>query len=200
MFKIDKRLFLYFSIIFFAETIIGTLLHESGHYLAAKFMGFDPKIHYMSTSPRPDRIVSVNEHFWIVFGGPLGTMMIGTIGFLLLLISRPIKERLTTWQWIFVLISVFWLLMPIAFLFSFYSFLVTGQPIAREDLIKSSRILEWGDWTIMLVAVFLGTCISAIVIFRIIPKPKRFTFILAGMIGGFFGALFWANFGKYFLP
>jgi hypothetical protein len=46
----DFRLFVMLAIGFIAFTIIGTVSHESGHYIVAKCLGYEARINYGSTS------------------------------------------------------------------------------------------------------------------------------------------------------
>lgn len=49
-FNIDVRLFIYLSIGFVLATVIGTVSHEGGHYIAAKHFHYAAKMHYASVS------------------------------------------------------------------------------------------------------------------------------------------------------
>ena len=46
----DIRLFVWLTLGFIIFTIIGTVSHESGHYLVARYFGYQAKVHYGSTS------------------------------------------------------------------------------------------------------------------------------------------------------
>ena len=48
-FSIDLRLFVLLAIGFIAFTIIGTVSHESGHYIVARCLGYEARINYKST-------------------------------------------------------------------------------------------------------------------------------------------------------
>jgi hypothetical protein len=48
--KFDLRLFVLLALGFIAFTVIGTVSHECGHYLAARCLGYKASLHYGSTS------------------------------------------------------------------------------------------------------------------------------------------------------
>ena len=53
-----------------------------------------------------------NDGFWITWGGPIQTMLTGTIGFWLLLLQRRKMietQRINLYQWLLVFLSLFWL-------------------------------------------------------------------------------------------
>ena len=109
---IDKRLFIGISLTFISLTIIGTLLHESGHYIILKYLGYNAKISYSSTYWIPsndEASLSEKENFYIALGGPLQSMLTGTIGFLLVIFYRKqytSVAKLAIWQWIQVFLSL----------------------------------------------------------------------------------------------
>ena len=45
----DRQLFIWLSLSFIVATVIGTLTHEGGHYLVAKYFGYDAHINYEGT-------------------------------------------------------------------------------------------------------------------------------------------------------
>lgn len=50
MARFQPKLFVALLTGFISFTIVGTLLHETGHYLVAKYYGFDASVHYGHTS------------------------------------------------------------------------------------------------------------------------------------------------------
>ena len=57
------------------------------------------------------------------------------------------------------------------------------------------------EWTISTITASIALIILAVVIFKFIPIKQRLTFILAGMVGGVSGYLFWLiYFGKIIMP
>lgn len=76
--KFDFSLLAGLILAFVFFTIIGTITHEFGHYLAAKYIGLDAKVHYGYTSfTIPDDfsgVVSQADRFLLTLGGPLQTI------------------------------------------------------------------------------------------------------------------------------
>src|ERR1017187_3614758 len=101
----DKRLFIRLFISFIFATIIGTLLHELGHYFTMECLGFKGHINYKYSwyeKSFPEQIITPTDNFLITLGGPIETMLTGTIGLLLIYIFREsfvnkIKFSLVQW-------------------------------------------------------------------------------------------------------
>src|SRR5690349_4407101 len=116
MMVFDLKLFLYLSVAFILATIIGTVSHECGHYIAARMLGWNAHLHYSSTSWMPGLTTTYQdyrfERFLIILAGPVQTMFTGSIGFLLLLSFRKYylaAQKLTCKQWCIIFLSLFWL-------------------------------------------------------------------------------------------
>lgn len=109
--SVNPRLFALLAISFVLATIVGTVSHELGHYIPAKYYGFEPKLHYASVSygesaestalylyyekhkekiqsaknsPEKDHFQKLlkelnRKYFLITLGGPVQTMLTGTI-------------------------------------------------------------------------------------------------------------------------
>lgn len=112
--KIDKRLCAFLTFTFIICTIGGTLFHEFGHYLVLKLLGHDAIIRYNSTHPlmANGQLMTNKEYYLMILGGPLQTMITGTLGFIILIIDyKNIKSsnRLSFFQWLFIFITLFWL-------------------------------------------------------------------------------------------
>lgn len=195
------------SLAFILTTIIGTLSHEWGHYIVAKKLGYNASIHYAYTSwERPDELsetnyikgVQINRYyrnsFWIGMGGPLQTMLTGTIGLLLLSFSRRrmrTLQELRPGQWILVFLSLFWLRQAANFVLWSGDYLLKGDFSRSADEIKMAYYLELPFWSLIAITGIIGLFILGIVIFRFIPKHQRFTFVLAGITGGVAGYFLW---------
>ncbi len=201
-FTIDKRLLVILSLTFICMTIIGTLSHEFGHLIAAKLMGFEARINYMSTIlTDKNRLMNDKQDFWFILGGPLQTVLSGSIGLLCLSAIPKNTQLLTKVQWGFIFLSLFWLRQSANFTVLLATWLITGNYSSQSDEINLSRYLHWPDWIIVSVTAFIGFMVLAIVIFRFIPKSQRFTFILSGVIGGISGYLLWLVYlGRFIMP
>lgn len=85
-FSFKPRLFIYLSLGFILATIVGTQTHEMGHYFAAKYFGFNPKLHYASVSYGESREQSEMEAFYDANKDKI-----------LIKETSPEKERFTNW-------------------------------------------------------------------------------------------------------
>ena len=87
--------FIFFTFLFILFTIIGTLSHEWGHILFAKALGYQTELHFAHMEVIEE--VRVEFHSFLIFaGGPIQTMLTGTIGYILLRRtnkSKPTKIR-----------------------------------------------------------------------------------------------------------
>lgn len=138
-----------------------------------------------------------NKHgFWITLGGPLQTILTGTIAFVILyrrknrIASGPLKFA----DWILIFLSLFWLREVANPLKRLLSSTMRGNPSlvgGGGDEAHLERYLDLWEGTITLPLAFIALVIATYVMFKIIPKPLRFTFILSGFLGGIIGFCFW---------
>jgi hypothetical protein len=229
----DFRLFVLLVIGFIAFTIIGTVSHESGHYLVARMFGFKSSIHYNYTSldlnqndklfyrltwiryrdqikagqpfPEKDRFDRIMNGYkrmgiWFTLGGPLQTMLTGTLGLILMIIYRKryfASKRLSFWLWLIIFTSLFWLRQTANFISEIGSGLIRGYIRSFGDESYVARHYHLPFWSVSAITAMIGVIILAIVIFRFIPIKQRLTFITAGLFGGVSGFVFWlVVFGK----
>jgi hypothetical protein len=206
IFKIEFKLLLLLISAFVFATVIGTVSHEYGHFIAAKLRGFNTEVHYGYTSVIYDSSLRRKDHFdhfIFTLGGPVQTMLVGTIGLILLFVSRKnqLASALDLKRWVFVFLSLFWLRQTANFTGWIIGYLSQGKFSARGDEIKLAKYLNLPDWSIILPTAVIGFIVLVIVIFRSIPIHQRFTFISAGLIGGISGFIFWLEiFGKIIMP
>lgn len=143
------------------------------------------------------------ENFLITLGGPLQTILTGTIGFIVLLCNRKkyIKvDRITTYGWILIFISLFWLRQTANLCMSIFSYLLKGRVPHNGDETKLALYLNLNIWSIEVITALLGV-IVLLIILKIIPKKLLVTFILAGSVGGVLGFYLWlVKFGQYIMP
>ena len=143
------------------------------------------------------------DGFWISLGGPLQTMLTGTIGLLLLLFFRkkyitPDHVKLT--GWILIFMSLFWLRQVANLFMAVLFFIVNGQPSLRGDEARLAYRLDINIWTIQVITGLLGAAVLFIIL-KLLPKNLVLTFILSGLTGGLLGYYLWLiKFGQYILP
>ena len=231
------RLFILLILVFIAFTVIGTISHETGHYVMARFFGFKASIHYNYTIPqidqkereffktswkkypsqikanqpfpekdRYDRIVNQYKRagIWITWGGPLQTMLTGTIGLILLILLRKryfSSERLSFWLWFIIFITLFWLRQTTNFIMAISSAIIRGSFKGFGDESDLARHYNLPEWSISAITALIGVAILISVIFKFIPSKQRLTFIFAGLVGGISGFVFWlVLFGRMIMP
>ncbi len=205
--SIDKRLFIWLFIAFIIATIIGTLTHESGHYIVAKCLGYDAGINYYSTwwaKSSPNQVVNPSDDFWFTLGGPIETMLTGTIGLVFLFSFRKSfasATKLSSGQWFLVFVSLFWLRQTANLVLWVGGYFFTGKFSQRGDEIILAHYLQLPDWTISTLTAIIGTVVLTIITFKFVPTKQRPTFIASGLTGGITGYVLWlVLFGKYLMP
>jgi hypothetical protein len=236
--KFELRLFVLLALGFIAFTVVGTVSHESGHYLAARCLGYKAKLHYGSTSIQSftqgemDFLKSVYEKYptqiksnqpfpgkkrydeicsrvsrrgiWFTLGGPLQTILTGTIGLLLMFVFRRrffMAEKLTFWLWLLVFISLFWLRQAANFAVCSAFYILLGKRHFRGDEFALDWHFHFPMGTICIITAAIAVAVLLLVVFKFIPAKQRFTFITAGLAGGVTGYLLWLVwFGKIIMP
>lgn len=202
----DIRLSIWLFLGFIVATIIGTLTHECGHYLVAKSFGYDATLHYGSTNWRPSNANQNTNHssFWILVGGPLETMLTGTIGLILLFSFRKSFDNITKLslrQWFIIFVSLFWLRQTANLVVWIGRYVVSGNYSFRSDEIRVAKYLQLPDLTFSILTAIIGAIVLTIVIFKFVPAKQRLTFIFSGVAGGISGYILWlVLFGKYLMP
>jgi len=209
--KIKPLLILTIGFILF--TVIGTISHEYGHIIVAKSFGYETTLHYGSMNYWPKGIKEktgeynniLQKRYWsetsnsgllITVGGPLQTILTGTIGLLILIWRRkPIyKNGLKILDWLAVFLSLFWLREIFNLVTSIGGEIISPNEIwfSGDELHISQGLNLWSG-TIPLILATIGIVIAIYVVFKIIPKKQRLTFILSGSIGGITGFILWMN-------
>ncbi len=216
--KIDFKWLPFFVILFFSFTIIGTILHEYGHILVAKSFGYKTHLHYgsMNSSIKneylelntfymtnksaimkeensifKEKIEEINrKSFWITVGGPAQTILTGCLG-LLILYFRRYKKQFNFIDWLAVFLSLFWLREVFNLITGILSGLFFKSNYFSGDEYEISKILKLPEGTFSIFLGFIGLLVSLLVVFKLIPKSKRFTFIFSGLIGGLSGFYIW---------
>ncbi len=199
--RIDNRLFLWLVVAFVCATIVGTLSHECGHYLVARFLNVETTLHYKYTLSRPSNAL---ENFYIIAGGPIQTLLTGTAGLILLFINRNSfhpEKLLTSWQWLIIFISLFWIRPTANFILWLWSSFNGEANMLHSDEIKLARYFYWPEWFLLFINAVIGALVLLIIILRFIPIKVRLTFMMGGLTGGITGYFLWLElFGRYIFP
>jgi hypothetical protein len=144
-----------------------------------------------------------SDNFWIILGGPLQTIMTGSIGFLLLFVFRKryiASDKVHLIGWTLIFISLFWLRQVANLCMAVMTFLIKGQPSLRGDEMRLAQHLDINIWSIQIITGLVGIGILVIVL-RLLPKTSVLTFLLSGLAGGLLGYYLWLiKFGQYIMP
>ncbi len=230
-----RKAFLKLSLTFIFFTVTGTLLHESGHYIVAKYLGYSVGVHYKYTqwnSPVEDSLVEsiyskygkemrysdisvyskiVNaieaktrsDSFWICLGGPLQTMVTGSVAFMILIVKRKNFENLSTLSlkyWALIFLSLFWLRQTANFILQII-FNSAHYKYSNNDERFLAEFLQLPQWFFSAITAIIGVMILAKIMSTFIPIKFRSTFIMAGASGGFAGYILWFKvLGPVLLP
>lgn len=201
--RINFRLFLALFLAFIIATIVGTISHELGHYLVAKSLGYEAEINYAYTY-YPNDDISNSDRVYVILGGPLQTMITGTLGFILLLTFRKSfrsVDQLSSKQWILIFLTLFWLRQIFNLILSTGGFIMKKYVSMNSDEIKLSRYLQLPDLCISIITGGIGILIVLYTFFKFIPVKQRSTFILSAFTGGISGYILWIILlGKYIMP
>jgi hypothetical protein len=202
----DRRLYIWLTIAFIIATVVGTLTHECGHYLVAKSLGCEASLHYGSTGwwrPNPDQATNHSDSFWILVGGPLETMLTGTIGLALLFLFRKSfveAENLSFKQWLLIFVSLFWLRQTANFIGWLELYFINGKFTACNDEVRLAEHFNLPTGTISIITAFIGAIVLTVIIFKFVPLKQRLTFIASGLAGALTGYYLWLILlGKYLI-
>jgi hypothetical protein len=213
------------SIAFIVFTVVGTLSHEYGHIVVAKYLGYETRLHYgsmnydnklqdqideiyfrnetsiLNEKPFPEKklhekliLKSFYDMLAVRIGGPVQTILTGTIGFILLLFRRKkiLENGMKILDWLYVFLSLFWLREVFNLTMSVASALLNGKKnYFGGDERKIAIMLEIPQGSIAIPLALIGLLIALFVIFRIIPKEQRLVFISSGFLGGIAGFILW---------
>lgn len=133
-------------------------------------------------------------------------MITGTVGLLLLYRQREnIKMRgMQFADWVFVFLSLFWLRELANPMLAVIIDVIGGEfsPFSgRSDEIFLARSMGWWEGSISLPLAMIAAWTGLYVIFKILPKEYRLTFITVGLLGGVVGFAFWLKWvGPILMP
>lgn len=147
---------------------------------------------------------SSDDDLWFVIGGPAETMIVGSIGLLLLFASkRSFRqcEKLRDGHWVLIFMALFWLRQTANLVVWLGSYLITKKFSQRGDEIKLATTFGFPFWFLAVITGLLGFVVLAVVLFKFVPSPQRLTFIAAGLVGGVAGYIIWLDWlGPILLP
>lgn len=139
--------------------------------------------------------IDPKQSFYVTLGGPAQTILTCFIGLFILAYRNHRKEdEFKTLDWLGVFLSLFILREVFNTVMAGAKYLINGTKHFRGDEFHISEYLGFNYWTIPIMTAILGAIIASFVIFMIIPKRFRFTFIIAGFIGSISGFIMWFNY------
>lgn len=141
-----------------------------------------------------DRQWRQQRSFWITAGGPLQTLLTGTIGLLLMVGYRRKyyeAEKLRFWQWLLIMVTLFWMRPLVNLCLYVVKDLLTGKWSTRGDEIQMAQWLGWPEPSVLILTAIVAVAVLLLVLFRYIPMAQRFTFLCAAVMGGGLGYALW---------
>lgn len=145
-----------------------------------------------------------NKGLLVIVGGPLQTILTGITGLIILYLRRKsIKIKgLKIIDWVAVFLGLFWLREIFNLVHSLGAEIISpnGRWFSGDEYYISKDLNLWSG-TIPIVLGTIGLLISVYIVFKIVPKSLRLTFILSGLIGGLTGFIIWMDIiGPKILP
>lgn len=147
---------------------------------------------------------SRSSELLIAIGGPLQTLLTGTIGLSILFYRRKRIEKngMNLTDWLSVFLALFWLRQVFNVIMT-----ISGEVISPDgsyfggDEEYISKSLNLWPGTVSIVLGILGSILAVLVVFKVVPRQLILTFVLSGLIGGVIGFVLWMNIlGPRILP
>ncbi|MHA2392550.1 MAG: hypothetical protein ACXAEX_11460 [Promethearchaeota archaeon] len=186
-----KWFFTYLGL-FFIVLIIGTLVHEFGHYIVAVLFGVPARISYAYTTYFGP--LTVEQRFWFIMGGPISSWLVSLIGITVILLKyrhmhNEKVQSISSGQTLSIVATSF----SIRFIFNAGWYLInttilnipsgTDETQIANYLGISPDFLIYGSAVIALVFIIIDL--------YYIPRFQRYVILIAGITGGVLGYLFW---------
>jgi hypothetical protein len=186
----------YKSSIHYAYTHVDDLgLADSINNISTRYSKELEEGSYFPGKDEYDKLIRLytNNSRWISIGGPLQTLLTGTIGLILLFVykrSFKQKERLNARQWILIFLTLFWLRQTTNMIIWIGSSLLMNR-YHHSDEIGIALKLGLPHWLLLVATGLIGLVILAVVVFKFIPKTQWLTFVISGIVGGIAGYILW---------
>lgn len=136
----------------------------------------------------------ITNDTYIFMGGPLQSMLTGVIGLLIIFQRRKsIRSRgLAMLDWLAVFLGLFWVREIFNLLMSIANEMISpdGSWFSGDEYYISRDLNLWAG-TIPIILGTMGGLISLYIVFKVVPKNLRPTFLLSGLIGGTSGFILW---------
>ncbi len=187
--------FFVFIGIFFTIPIYGTLLHEVGHYLMAVIYNQPAGIAYAYTYTIDPYILTNDQYFWFIVGGPVSTWVTAGLGLTVILgkyrSMHSESDKTVGYGQILATIAA---AFSLRFVFNaggyLFSTLWTSPWDSNMDEVKIATSLGIHPYIIVYGSAIIAVSIVLITLYYI-PRHQRYIVLLAGIIGGAIGYIFW---------
>ncbi|MBD3352244.1 MAG: hypothetical protein GF364_12225 [Candidatus Lokiarchaeota archaeon] len=187
--KFFKKTLIYF-LIFIIVPIIGTLLHECGHWIAGKLLGCEPIIRYAFCSSNCGFPLSDKQYFIFILGGPLATWIQSLIPLSIIIIyyrkqhPEKLEEKLPP---LFVLLLGF-VTFSGRFVFNAGGYIFTES--TSSDEYKMEIYLGLPHGALIFGFAIIGLAVLLYSLF-IIAKKNRSSIFIGAIGGAVLGYLLW---------
>jgi hypothetical protein len=203
----NLKQFNYFSFLIIITAILGIIIHELGHFTAGKLMGFTPTLHYGSVTFENDKFfqqldyhkisAKLNDEIqsvkviWMVWG-PLTNILIGVIGFLIIVLYNKGKtmKEVNLINLVALLASLLLLRQIINYLSVIVKLLFHLHSLGGDESVVDT-IYKLPLFTTLAITAIFSVIIFSITLFHFVPKTQRFTFFCSVGAGGFIGSGLW---------
>jgi hypothetical protein len=183
--------------------VAGTLLHESGHILVAKILGYYTRLHYASIDwylPGGALGTDKTASFYITLGG---NILLDTISLIFLAVLLFRRGKISTW--------VFWI--GIFFSMLIYRYILLSLTGAASRFIDGEQMSYGRDESeiaaylhlsrgMVGIPLLFAACIScAVLFFVVLDREIRWRFLMATVVGGLIGYIGWLSYlGPALMP
>ncbi len=197
-----------FYVLFLIVIPVGTILHETGHYLAAKSCGVVPTFHYnrvsynyqledkyhldLSRYATELESLLITNDLIVTLRGVLTSLFLGLLGLIYLIIYRPRLFTLSPMDWIaiflstFLLRQVYILVMEIA-----WSFDLINPSFTDERKLAGYLMINALFFSFILVAPAITWIIGYCHVIASLTMRRKLLLSLSCLLGTGMGYFFW---------
>lgn len=140
--------------------------------------------------------------FWVTLGGPIQTILTSIIGLMILYYRKSRKKDFfVLLDWLGVFLALFILREVFNWVFAMMKYLLYEKTNFNGDEFRLSQMLDLNEWVVPTMTLVPALLISLYIIFKVIPLKYRFSFIIAGLVGGILGFFIWLDWlGPQLMP
>jgi len=201
-FKRQIVIFTKYLVIFSLVPIVGTLLHEFGHYIVAIGNGYQARIAYAYTISAIHYYNEPELVFYYILAGPIATWIQSLIPFVIMIIyynkeGREVIAERGDLPALYILLISFTVFCG-RFVANAAGYMFTHSTSLDEARIASALGIypdiivypfAFIAWTMLLISIYL------------VPRNFRFSFMLGAIFGAALGYITWYYFlGEIILP